>query len=396
MPVTFASMANSVQSGTQRDEAGKTVRARHARTDFVVFIAVATLVVLTTAGAVIARHGTGPGNTQVKIVRMAGHSDYFSNPAVLKELERNGYRVEQTAMGSLRVADVPDLATNYDMANAGSDDAAARIVKKLAEKGTAAYLVSPYSSPIVIVTYPIIRDLLAKIGIAHRSRNDTWVFDIPAYLDVVAAKKRWTDVPGNASYPSKNRILIATTDPAQSNSGSMLIAIESHVQNNNSPVTDPAALDPQQFELIRSSFDGQGAQTGHTPDLRELFMRDGMSRFPIALFYENDYIFSRLTGAGFAENVVMYPNPTVIADNSLVWWSAAGKEVVNLLKTNPTLIELQERHGYRASADTARFVADMRAKGVPIADLADPATEVTVASLPTDDTLAGLIKAITQ
>lgn len=247
----------------------------------------------------------------------------------------------------------------------------------------------------VVITYQPIIALLEKLGIARKSANGTWVFEVSAYLDAVKQKKRWIDIQGNADYRSTNRVLISTTDPTQSNSSGMLIAIETYVANDRSPVNDVAVFQqtkPDSAQLIRSTIADQGATAGHTPDLLLLFVRDGMSRYPVGMFYEKDYINTKLRrDVPLDRAVLMYPNPTVMSDNTFVWWSQAGRDFANLISTDPTLIHLAEKHGYRARTDPVQFAKDMAGKGVTIANLDDPRTDVTVAPLPTEENLTLLI-----
>lgn len=363
---------------------------RRKRADVVVFALVVVLVTALMVGAVAARRGSEVAGSGVRTIRMAGDSEYFTDPDVLRELKRNGFRVEQNRKGSRGIADLPDLATAYDVALAGSDNAAQHIIAVLRDKHQVeASSLSPFSSPMVVITHQRIVALLEKIGMVHRSGNGTWVFEVSAYLDPIK-QKRWNEIP-NTDYNSANRIRISTTDPTQSNSGGMLMAIETFVANGNSVVSDVDAFlkaNPGSAKLIRSTFTDLGSKLPHTPDLLALFLRDGPGRYPMGLFYEKDYINTKLHQANTLDEVVlMYPNPTVTSDNTFVWWGQDGRDFANLLITDPTLIELAEKHGYHALRPPAQFVKDMANKGVTVADLSDPGTQVTVASLPTEENL---------
>lgn len=374
------------------------------RTDAVLLAVVVVLVpVLLGTAAALRRGGEadvrriGEAAVPVRTIRMAGDSEYFTDPDVVRELELNGFRIEQKPKGSVGIADLSDLDTAYDVANAGSDNAADHIITALKENHgvTTASKISPFSSPMVIITYQPIVALLEKEGIARKSDNGTWVFEVSAYLEAVRQKKRWIDIQGNAVYRSTNRALISTTDPTLSNSGGMLMAIETYVANDGSPVNDVAAFQqarPESAQLIKSTFVDQGGKLWHTPPLLALFLRDGMSRYPMGMFYEKDYINTKLQDpAALGEAVLMYPNPTVISDNTFVWWGQAGQDFANLLSTDQKLIDLAEKHGYHAITNPVRFANDMAGKGVTIANLDDSQTDVTVAPLPTEKKLTQLI-----
>jgi Bacterial extracellular solute-binding protein len=327
-------------------------------------------------------------------VRMAGSSEFFDEPAVVEEFRRNGIRVQQAPLGSQQIADQIALATTYDVANAASPDAATHIEQRLTGDGVGAQDSSPFSSPMVIVTYQPIVDLLKTLGVV-KTVDKILIFDVNKYLQVVAADQRWTDIPGNGTYPSKNRILVWTTDPKYANSGGMFAAIASSAQLNGDPVTTVRPTDPY-LTLVQKCFVEQGSMATHTPILLEQFLTDGMDRYPMGMFYEKDYISTRLNDQGALGQgaVLMYPNPDVIPDNTFVWWTDAGRRLNSLLQNDRVLVDLEERAGYRTSNDNVRFVRDMAGKGITVPNLDSPPTGLQIAPLPTDDNLQKLINAV--
>lgn len=327
-------------------------------------------------------------------VRMAGSSEFFDEPAVIDELRRNGIRMQQAPLGSRQVADQIALAKDYDLANAGSPDAATHIEQRLTADGVAAQDSSPFSSPMVIVTYQRIVNLLKALNVVKTVGN-ILVFDINKYLALVAADQRWTDIPGNKTYTSGNRILVWTTDPKYSNSGGMFAAIASSAQLNGDPVTTVRPTDPY-LPLVQKCFVEQGSMATHTPILLEQFLTDGMDRYPMGMFYEKDYISTRFQDPGTVgqDAVLMYPNLDVTSDNTFIWWTDAGRRLNSLLQNDPVLVGLEEWSGYRTSNDNVSFVRDMAAKGITVPNLDTPPPGLQIVPLPTDDNLQKLIDAV--
>jgi hypothetical protein len=349
------------------------------------------ILVTTTVLSAVAVRRTAVGSPSLTPVRMAGSSLFFDDPDVQQELARQGFRLVETSLGSRQTADEPSLGSSYDIALAGSDDAGRHTEKVLTDKGFPAHHTSPpFSSPMVIITYQSIVDSLQKLGLVQLDKG-TWIFDMHAYLQKVGVGIRWRDIPGNTIFQSPNRVLLSTTDPFYSNSGGMFVAIASYVLNNNDPVDNVAAFTPN-LPLIRSCFTEQGVMQTHTPDLLRLFLTDGMSRFPMGLFYEKDFLDEKLKRGNEVSSqiVLMYPNPTVISDNTFVWWTDSGRKVDNLLHNDPVLVELEERSGYRTSNDNERFVHDMAAKGIRVPELA----KLAVAPLPTDENFQALVEKV--
>ena len=269
-------------------------------------------------------------------MQIAGSSTFFSDPSVVAKLLNQGLVVEQTSLGSRQVCEEPSLVRRFDVANSGSQDAAVCVLQKLAKEGVDARKFQPFSSPMVIMTYKPIVALLKKIHVVTQFNGIT-IFNVRAYLKVVSSGKRWTDIPGNTAFPNRGRILVSTTNPKLSNSGGMFAAIAYAAQNNGDPVRNLRPRDPR-LAVIRRCFAELGNLNSHTPDLLQQFLIEGMDGDPMALVYESDYIFTRLSGQAGPGSALtaMYPDPDVISDNTLVSWTPAGNRLTSLL-TSPAM-----------------------------------------------------------
>ncbi len=347
-------------------------------------------------GAVYVRPVTD-GPAPLVTVRIAGSNPFAADPAMSRALSRYGIQLQATSIGTQQIPGQPGLATRYDIAYVGSDDVAQRVQQVLKDRyHVTAALASPYSSPMLIVTYQRIVRLLETIGVV-KDIDGILIFDIEAYLQrVVRTGMRWIDIRGNRAYPNKNRILVSTTDPATSNSGAMFAVIVSSAQLRDDPVTSVRPSD-RYLTLARECFTEQGVMLQHTPDLLEEFLTDGIDRYPMALFYENDYIYARLSEPismppGLA---VMYPDPTVISDHTFVAWTPRGERLTSLLDTNPLLLRLEEQDGYRTSQGSVQFVRYMAARGITAPTLsALLSAGVQTVPPPTDANLQALAEAV--
>jgi hypothetical protein len=52
-------------------------------------------------------------------------------------------------------------------------------------------------------TFKPIAKLLARAGVASPLADGYWRFDMRRYLDLVARKTRWNELPGNTVYPAR-------------------------------------------------------------------------------------------------------------------------------------------------------------------------------------------------
>jgi hypothetical protein len=329
----------------------------------------------------------------VLTVQMAGSSTFFSDPVAQAELLRQGFVVQETSLGSRQVCGEPSLVQRYDVANSGSQDAAACVVEKLTAADLDPHKTNPFSSPMVIITYTPIVQLLEKIHVVTEVHGIA-IFNVRAYLDVVRSGKRWTSIQGNTTYPNQSLILLSTTDPRFSNSGGMFAAIAYAAQNSDDPVTDLKPDDPY-LKVIKQCFAELGSLNTHTPDLLQQFLTEGMDAYPMAMVYESDYIYTKLSGqAGPGSQIrVMYPDPDVISDNTLVSWTPRGNMLTSLL-TSPTMASFEEEHGYRTSGDSSGFVTYMAAKGIKVPSLNSYNTGLQFARMPTEASLQVLISAV--
>jgi hypothetical protein len=171
------------------------------------------------------------------------------------------------------------------------------------------------------------------------------------------------------------RYPLHTTDPKYSNSGALFAVIVKYVLDKAKPNTGNANT-----AAVKDLFDLQGSMEPHTPKLLEQFLADGADTDPMVLIYENDYLQKRLKKEA-SNTVLMYPNPTIVSDNTLVTWTDAGRTVCNLLSTYPPLLALEEADGYRTAQNRDDFVKYFGDRGIVVPDL--NALDGTLESAPT-------------
>lgn len=314
------------------------------------------------------------------VVRIAGSSPFYNDLTVQAIFRRNGLLIQPESDGSLQASELPGLSTNFDIAALGSADTAQLVKQKLTDQGVDVQSFSPYRSPIVIVTHQPVIQLLIKAKVV-RKVGTIFLFDIRKYLDLVSASKHWKDLPGNQAYQiyhDVHRVLVSSTDPEQSDSGANFAAILLSAQLHDDPPT--GQVPARYLNLTRDCFKWQGGTQWHTPDLVRQFQNEDI---PMAVVYENDYLTMRLKDPDVA---VMYPDPTIDADNTLVWWKRAGKpadlgqRVVNLLTGNPALKLLEEHYGYRTAQD-ADFVQYWHKRDITVPSL-DPSVPGSLLTVP--------------
>jgi hypothetical protein len=336
------------------------------------------------------------GPQSLVTVQMAGSSTFLDDINVRNKLTQNHVTLQDASLGSRQVCKIPGLIAKFDVSDSGSDDAATCVGQLVIKAGLVPHKVSPYSSPMVIMTHAPIVHLLQQIPGLVTPVNGLKIFNVAKYLSVFASGEEWVNIPGNTTYPSLNRILLWTTDPRNSNSGGMLAALAYAAQNaNDDPVTTLLPGDTK-VPVIKSLFTELGSLPTHTPDLLRQFLTLGMDGRPMALVYESDYLGAVLTHEipAASDITVMYPNPDVTAEETFVSWTQKGNKLTSLLTSSP-MQDVEEAHGYRTSQDAYGFAGYMAARNIAVPSVNTLLASLQFARLPSESSLLALINAVT-
>ncbi|HKW70743.1 MAG TPA: hypothetical protein VJP81_09195 [Candidatus Dormibacteraeota bacterium] len=329
-------------------------------------------------------HGT-PGGKLVVVHGVIGSEKlpFFQDPAVIAEFHSRGYDVQVDTAGSRQIATSVDLS-RYDFAFPAGQPAALKIQQD--HKARATYV--PFYTPMAIATFTVIGDLLKTAGVAT-SNAGVYTLDVNAFLQVTAANKRWTDIPGNTAYTSGRSILITSTDPTKSNSAAMYIAIASYVANQNNVVQNPSQVQGV-LPKIAPLFLRQGFTESSSEAPFEDYLSIGVGKSPMVMIYEAQYV-ARLAakdGTIKSDKALMYPSPTVFSKHTLVPLTGNGDQIGRLLANDSRLQSLAVKYGFRTS-DPAAFTKYLIDRGVT-----PPPPPVNVIDPPAYDNLEALITGI--
>ena len=323
------------------------------RTVSIVVAAVLAIVVVVT---IIVAAGGGSSKKNLTIVRGAIGSEkqpFFDDPAVKKEFAAHGFDVQVDTAGSRAIAKSFDLS-KYDFAFPAGAPAALKI--RTERHVTQSYV--PFSTPMAIATFRDIAQLLEKAGIAH-NHGGYWTLDMKGYLDLVRRGVRWNQLTGNTTYPSTKYVLISSTDVTTSNSAAMYASIASYVANNNSVVENPAQVDGV-VGAVSPLFLKQGYTEQSSEGLFEDYLSIGEGKTPMEMIYEAQFVARAAEHDGSIQPnmVLMYPDPLIVSQHTLVPLTANGSAVGQLLADDPKVQALAVEHGFRTAkpADFAAFV----------------------------------------
>lgn len=308
---------------------------------------------------------------------------FFQDAGVIKEFHARGYDVQVDTAGSRQIATTVDLA-KYDFAFPAGEPAGIKIQQDHHAKAT--YV--PFFTPMAIATFTDIAALLKQAGVVTTS-NGVDMLDMKAFLALVGQNKRWTDIPGNVTYPAGKSILITSTNPTTSNSAAMYLALASYAANGNNVVQDQSqaqAVLPQVAPL----FLRQGFTESSSDAPFEDYLSIGIGKDPMVMIYEAQYLARETAKDGSITSTreMMYPSPTLLSKHTLVPLTTRGDAIGRLLVNDSTLQTLAVKYGFRTSSPTA-FTKYLNDRGVP-----PPPQLVNVIDPPTYDNIEAMINGI--
>jgi hypothetical protein len=329
---------------------------------------------------------SGSSNTHLITVHGAIGSEklpFFQDPDVIKEFRAKGFDVQVDTAGSRQIATTVDLS-KYDFAFPAGQPAALKIQQD--HKAKATYV--PFYTPMAIATFTTIGDLLKTAGVATFS-GGVYILDVDKFLKLVAQNKRWTDIPGNTTYPAGKSILITSTDPTKSNSAAMYIAIASYVANSNNVIESPSQAQSV-LPRIAPLFLRQGFTESSSEAPFEDYLSIGIGKNPMVMIYEAQYIAREAAKDGSINGAkaLMYPSPTVLSKHTLVPLTPNGDAIGRLLVNDAKLQALAVKYGFRTS-DPNAFTKYLTDRGVT-----PPPQLVNVIDPPTYDNLEAMINGI--
>lgn len=310
---------------------------------------------------------------------------YFQDSEVIAEFHARGYDVQVDTAGSRSIATTVDLS-KYDFAFPAGEPAGIKIQQDHHARAT--YV--PFFTPMAIASFKTIAELLKAAGVVT-TVNGADMFDVKAFLGLVAQNKRWTDIPNNTAYPAGKSILITSTDPTTSNSAAMYLSIASYVANGNNIVQDQSQAQAV-LPAVAPIFTRQGLTLSSSEAPFQDYLSIGIGRSPMVMIYEAQFLARETAkdGSITPDKELMYPSPTVFSKHTLVPLNANGDAIGKLLTTDAKLQSLAVKYGFRTGDPTA-FSKYLVARGVT-----PPPQLVNVIDPPTYDNLEALINGIAK
>ncbi|MGW3724902.1 hypothetical protein [Streptomyces sp. NPDC000851] len=315
-------------------------------------IVLAVVLIGGVVAAVVAGRDNGDQGTATKTVRAvigSEKAEFFADPKVVDALAAEGYTVETETSGSWAMEGL-DLK-GYDLAFPSSKAPSDALAEKY---GVQQPLPRPFYSPLVVVAHRNAAEVLAANRLVTLDKNHG-TLDMGAYLDAARDDRTWQQLKGAEKYGELTGTLyITSTDPVTSNSGALYLAAASYVDNDGRVVASDADVG-RTTPLLRKLVTVQGAQQSSSDGAFRDFISGAGN--PLVLVYESQVAALLTQGQGVDDLTVLYPDTTTTSDHTVVPLTEEGREVGELLSSDPELRQLAVRHGFRPQGATGEFTS---------------------------------------
>lgn len=222
-----------------------------------------------------------------------------------------------------------------------------------------------FNSPIVLYSWASVTDALIRAGVVQKEKETYYVVDFPKFVQMIVAGKEWKALGMGQLH---GRVLIYSTDPTQSNSGTMFAGLLADVLNNGEVANDTTL--PKVLPTVQKFFEEQGYMETRSDDIFQQYLNLGMGAKPIIIGYEAqllDYsLANAATLAGRKEAVrILYPKPTVWSSHPLMALNDRAKRLNDAL-LDPEIQKIAwTKHGFRSASGASNDPKAFQITGVP-------------------------------
>jgi hypothetical protein len=261
------------------------------------------------------------------------------------------------------------------------------IADKAKELNLPAVVSSPFFTPLVLATWTPIMSKLTQARVASKTADGVSMIDVAGLRKLMDAKKRWSDLPGDA-FASQKSILVSTTDPAKSNSAASYLGLLAAVASGGE-APDSEARATAVAEQLAHVFSRQGYKESYVNGAFEDYVAIGIGKSALAFVYEAQMISYAAKNKGLQQDMVMaYPNPGIFSKMVCVSVKAETKRFCDLLSTDPTLQKVAVRFGFRSTMQE-EFMASAKSAGLIV-----PARIENLVDMPSHNVMMAMLAVI--
>ncbi len=307
---------------------------------------------------------------------------FFDDARIKSAFAAHGLALQVDTVTNDQVVTTSDLS-RYDFAFLTESSIAANIAS--ARHITNAFV--PFYSPMVVAMSTNVARQLTRAGIAQEHAG-WWTLDTRRYVDLVRRRVRWNQLPGNVG-SNDNALVFITSTGVTTSEGAMYASLASSVANNGAVVGSQAQVD-KIVNAVSPLFLVQGPAQMSTAPFNRYTQIGGLAP-PMVWTNEARFVAHAAAHDGtiHPDSVLMYPNPGVVADYTVLPFTPTGSRAGRLLTTDPTLQRLTVENGFRTTKEPAALTAFARQNGIEV-----PVTLPHTIPLATYDNLQALVNRV--
>lgn len=275
----------------------------------------------------------------------------FFDDLEVQRILKETYQIEVSyeTVGSRRIATnggANGTVDKYDFAFPSGVPAATKIKNDFKVKKD--YRV--FFTPMTIASWQPVVEVLERNGIVSKRESYYGILDMQQLLDLMKNQTRWQDMPNNKGFDIGRQILIKSTDIRSSNSAAMYLSLASYLLNNDQIVSSPDQA-VNMVPKVLPLFANQGFLAGSSATPFEDYLIKGMGNSPLVMMYESQYLFQASSpSGGLRPNMVLlYPEPTIFTQHTLMAMDDKGVTLGEALTTDEALQRLAIKHGFRSN-----------------------------------------------
>jgi hypothetical protein len=310
------------------------------------------------------------GRVTVRVLTGSEKEKFLTDPELAKVLADEGIVLDVQKAGSREIATRPDLKT-FDVAYPAGAPAAVKISQVTGSKR----IFSTFYTPMAVASWKTLIPVLEKSGLVSHKDGSWFIVDMAKLVEMMQKGTRWKDLPGNTAYAVGKSVLVTSTDPRKSNSGGMYLALAAYLANGDNVVDNEADADKVADGMVKL-FSKQGYQESSSAGPFEDYTAMGIGKAPLVMVYEQQFLEYVLAHPNpNPDMVLLYPEPTILTKHTIVALSDNGVRFAQVMTSNPKVISIAQRYGFRAQDNTELFAAvDARKLAIPhtIVDVIDP------------------------
>lgn len=310
---------------------------------------------------------------------------FLEDPAVVAALrDRYGLRFEAVKAGSIEM--VSELSPEGKDVLWPSSQVAAELHRRRGGKALAQETV--FNSPLVLFSWDVVADALAKEGLMHQRAGVWYADDFSGLVRRLLAGTEWRAVGLPQLY---GRMRIFCTDPKRSNSGNMFAGLLASILSGGDLVTEQEL--PSVLPQLSAYFARMGYMEHSSGDIFESFLKTGVGARPIVVGYESQMVEYAIAHRDQLQLLqqrirIVYPTPTVWSEHPAIALTDNGRRLVEALKDTEIQRLAWSQHGFRSGL----MGVDNDPQALPIAGI--PATIEAVVPMPSAAVMERIIAAL--